>query len=185
VSAKKSIKRSMDAIALLKKDHQTVRRLLKKLESSAENGRAESAALLRQIENELMLHTQIEEEIFYPAFRDAVQGKDDEHIYYEALEEHHVVDLVVPEIKSTSRNSDEFPAKAKVLKDLVEHHAEEEEKEMFPKARKAMDAAELRDLGERLKERKEELSGGFTGRIEKMLHPFMRTPPRNNKRRAA
>src|SRR5690242_6518023 len=131
----------MDAIALLKKDHQTVRQLLKKFESSAENGRGESATLLRQIENELTVHTQIEEEIFYPAFRDAVEGKEDEKLYYEAMEEHHVVDLVLPEIKSTSRTSDKFAAKAKVLKDLVEHHAEEEEEQMFPKARKAMGAA--------------------------------------------
>ena len=109
-----------------------------------------------------------------PAFRDAVEGKQDEHIYYEALEEHHVIDLVMPQIKSTSRNSDEFPAKAKVLKDLVEHHAEEEESQMFPKARKAMGAAELRELGMRLKERKEELAGGFTGRIQKMLQPKRR-----------
>ena len=86
----------------------------------------------------------------------------------------------MPQIKSTSRNSDEFPAKAKVLKDLVEHHAEEEESQMFPKARKAMGAAELRELGMRLKERKEELAGGFTGRIQKMFQPA-----RNNKRRAA
>src|SRR5438552_9584490 len=157
----------MDAIALLKKDHQTVRQLLKKLVSSAENGRSEAATLFRQIENELKIHTQIEEEIFYPAFRDAVEGKEDEHIYYEALEEHHVVDLVLPEIKSTSRNSDEFPAKAKVLKDLVEHHAEEEESQMFPKARKAMGTAELRELGQRLQARKQQLTGGFTGRIEK------------------
>jgi hemerythrin-like domain-containing protein len=180
----------MDAVALLKKDHQTVRQILKKLKSSAENGRGESAMLLRQIENELQVHTQIEEEIFYPAFRDAVEGKDDEHLYYEALEEHHVVELVLVEIKTTSRNSEEFPAKAKVLKDLVEHHAEEEENEMFPKARKAMGAAQLRELGRQLQERKQELTGGFTGRIQRMIQPFMRerrqrASTTNTKRRAA
>jgi len=179
-SRSKSNRSGMDAIALLKKDHQTVRRLLKKLASSAETRRSEAVTLLRQIENELKVHTQIEEEIFYPAFRDAVEGKKEEHIYYEALEEHHVVDLVMPEIESTGRNSEEFPAKAKVLKDLVEHHAEEEESEMFPKARKAMGAAELRELGLRLQKRKEELMGEFTGRIQKMFQPT-----RNNKRRAA
>src|SRR6516164_3724430 len=82
---RESNRSGMDAVALLKKDHQTVRQILKKLKSSAENGRGESAMLLRQIENELQVHTQIEEEIFYPAFRDAVEGKDDEHLYYEAL----------------------------------------------------------------------------------------------------
>ena len=115
------------------------------------------------------MHTLFEEEIFYPAFRVAVEGKKDEHLYYEALEEHHVVDMVLPEIKGSSKGSDEFAAKAKVLKDLVEHHAEEEEGQMFPKARKLMKAAGLRELGERLQERKQELMGGFTGRIVRML----------------
>jgi len=181
----------MDAIALLKKDHQTVRQMLSRLESSSGKRGADSGALLRQIENELKVHTQIEEEIFYPAFRDAVESEKDEKLYYEAIEEHHVVDLVMPEIKSTSRTSDEFAAKAKVLKDIVEHHAEEEESEMFPKARKIMGAAALRELGQRLQERKEQLTAGFTGRIEKMLEPFMRpgrtqrSSTRTTKRRAA
>jgi len=147
-----------DAISLLKKDHQTVRGLLKRFESNP------SERLLDQIENELKIHTQIEEEIFYPAYRDAVEGKhEQEKLYYEALEEHHVVDLVLPEIRSTSEGSEEFEAKGKVLKDLVEHHAEEEEKQMFPKARKAMGTAELRNLGMRLQERKEELMMGGRG----------------------
>jgi iron-sulfur cluster repair protein YtfE (RIC family) len=158
-----------DAISLLKQDHQKVRQLLKRLES---NGTEE---LLSEIENELKVHTQIEEEIFYPAFKEAVQSEKEEHLYYEALEEHHVVDMVLPEIKHSSEGSDEFSAKSKVLKDLVEHHAEEEETQMFPKARKAMGAARLRELGEVLKERKQELMRGLAGRtttaFERMLRP--------------
>jgi len=143
-----------DAIALLKEDHQKVRKLLKRL---ASNGTEE---LLSQVENELKIHTQIEEEIFYPAFKDALRSEKDAHIYFEAIEEHHVVDLVMPEIKNSSEGSDEFEAKAKVLKDLVEHHAEEEETQMFPKARKALGTTELREIGERLKRRKQQLMGG-------------------------
>jgi hemerythrin-like domain-containing protein len=179
-----------DAISLLKQDHQKVRQLLKRLES---NGTEE---LLSEIENELKVHTQIEEEIFYPAFKEAVESEEDEHIYYEAIEEHHVVDLVLPEIKSSSEGSEEFDAKAKVLKDLVEHHAEEEETQMFPKARKAMGAARLRELGQELRERKQELMGGgaasrATGAFERMLRPVMgggkKTTTGNgrNRRRAA
>ena len=70
-----------------------------------------------------------------------------------------MVDLVLPEIKETSEGSEEFSAKAKVLKDLVEHHAEEEEDEMFPRARKAMGTARLQELGEQLQERKMQLMG--------------------------
>jgi hemerythrin-like domain-containing protein len=166
-----------DAISLLKQDHQHVRQLLKRLES---NG---SEELLQQVENELKVHTQIEEEIFYPAFKEALKSQKDAHIYFEALEEHHVVDLVLPEIKSSSEGSEEFDAKAKVLKDLVEHHAEEEETEMFPRARKALGATRLRELGDQLNERKQELMGEAgtdrTGVFERMLGR------KKNRRRAA
>src|SRR5262249_14523176 len=115
--------------------------------------------LLRQIEDEVKVHTTIEEEIFYPAFKDALRSEKDAHIYFEALEEHHVVDMVIPEIKSTDSDTEEFGAKAKVLKDLIEHHADEEESEMFPRAKKAMSTEELKDLGMQLQERKEALMG--------------------------
>jgi hemerythrin-like domain-containing protein len=156
-TSRKRSSNTTDAIALLKKDHEKVRGLLKKLETSALKGRAGSADLVQQIDQELKVHTRIEEEIFYPAFKEAVRSKEDRELYFEAVEEHHVVDLVLPEVKETEETAEEFAAKAKVLKDLVEHHADEEEKEMFPKARKVMDRDELRDLGERLKQRKMEL----------------------------
>ena len=145
-----------DAIALLKKDHEKVRGLLSKLERAAERNTAQAQQLLEQIDREVKIHSQIEEEIFYPAFRDAAQKRDDRELYFEAKEEHHVVDMVMPEV-SEFESEEEFAAKAKVLKDLIEHHADEEEKQMFPKARKLFDRDELRELGARLKERKREL----------------------------
>jgi len=146
-----------DALTLLKEDHQKVRQMLKRLQS---NGTED---LLNQVGTELKIHTQIEEEIFYPAFKDALRSHKDEHFYFEAIEEHHVVDLVLPEIMESSEGSEEFDAKAKVLKDLVEHHTEEEEKQMFPKARKVMNALQLRQLGEELQERKQDLMGYMGG----------------------
>jgi len=145
-------KNGKDAIAVLKADHDKVRKLLKEMEEAEEGDQREE--LLQTIEQELTVHTKIEEEIFYPAFRDAAEKDEDQKLYLEALEEHHVVDLVMPEIKETDAGSAEFAAKAKVLKDLVEHHAEEEESEMFPRARKLMDRDELMRLGEQLEERK-------------------------------
>lgn len=147
-------KKPADAIAVLKQDHETVRGLLGQLENASGTRREK---LLAKVEQELKVHTQIEEEIFYPAYREAARKKEDQKLYYEALEEHHVVDLVMPEA-SDGENAEELKAKAKVLKDLVEHHADEEEKEMFPRARKALDRDELKELGERLLQRKEELS---------------------------
>jgi len=150
-------------------DHKNVRQLLKRLEATTERSTDQREQLLSNIESEVKMHTMIEEEIFYPAYKDAVRTRDDKELYFEALEEHHVVDLVMPEIKSTETNSDDFGAKAKVLKDLIEHHAKEEETQMFPKARKAMGAARLKELGQEIQERKHELSTFLFGRtIERM-----------------
>ena len=146
-----------DAIDLLKQDHEKVRELLDDLEKAAMKDDGDVESLLDEIEAELRIHTTIEEEIFYPAFREAASKKDDTKLYYEAVEEHHVVDMVLPEIEKGEAGSPEFAAKAKVLKDLVEHHAEEEEKEMFPRAKKLMDKDELVTLGEQLAQRKKEL----------------------------
>jgi hemerythrin-like domain-containing protein len=160
-SSSKSTKKPVrpDAIALLKSDHEKVRGLLGSLEKSAQRGGPRVEKLVSQIDTELKIHTTIEEEIFYPAFRDAVRAKDDKQMYYEAKEEHHVVDLVLPEVNEGDKAGEEFAAKAKVLKELVEHHAGEEEKEMFPKARKVLSRAELQDLGDRMAQRKKELGG--------------------------
>ena len=148
-----------DAISVLKADHVRLRKLLAEIEDTTEKDGDQREELLQTIEQELTIHTKIEEEIFYPAFREAATKGADEKLYFEALEEHHVVDLVLPEIKETDVASAEFGAKAKVLKDLVEHHAEEEETEMFPRARKLMDGEELSRIGARLEERREELAG--------------------------
>ena len=148
-----------DGIALLKEDHKKVKGLLGDLEKSSMRGGPRAQKLVAQIDKELTIHSQIEEEIFYPAFRDAVSSKDDKKMYFEAKEEHHVVKLVLPEVKEGGMANEEFAAKCKVLKELVEHHADEEEKEMFPEARKALSRPELQELGERMAQRKKELGG--------------------------
>jgi hemerythrin-like domain-containing protein len=158
-----------DAIALLKEDHEKVRELLGELEETTSKATSRRQTLLKSIEQELKIHTKIEEEIFYPAFRDASSKEDDKKLYYEALEEHHVVDMVLPEIKKIDAGSDEFAAKAKVLKDLVEHHAEEEETEMFPRARKLMDREELLQLGQQIAQAKESMIGGILTKLTELV----------------
>jgi len=157
--------KSSDAIALLKEDHKKVRALLASLEKTSEKSADRRVKLLQQIEDEVKVHATVEEEIFYPAFRDAVRKKEDRELYQEALEEHHVVDLVMPEVKECDPSGEIFPAKAKVLKEIIEHHADEEEKEMFKAARKAMSAAELKDLGARIQERKKQLKAMGSPRL--------------------
>ena len=158
-----------DAIALLKEDHEKVRELLGELEETTSKATSRRQSLLKSIEQELKIHAKIEEEIFYPAFRDASSKEDDKKLYYEALEEHHVVDMVPPEIRRIDAGSDEFAAKAKVLKDLVEHHAEEEETEMFPRARKLMDREELLHLGQQLALAKESMTGSILTKLTEMV----------------
>jgi len=160
-----------DAIALLKADHARARELLGELEESSEKATAKRGELLQEIERELKIHTTIEEEIFYPAFREAADKKGDLKLYYEAIEEHHVVDTVLPELKDTDPSTDVFAAKAKVLKDLVEHHAEEEETEMFPRARKLMDREELARLGEQLAQAKASLTGSVLTKLVELVRP--------------
>ena len=113
-----------DAIALLKEDHDRVRELLGQLDETTDRSESKRQKLLGTIEEELTVHTKIEEDVFYPALFDAARTSEDKEMYYEAMEEHHVVDLVLPKVKSTDATTPEFAAKAKVLKDLVEHHAE-------------------------------------------------------------
>ena len=115
-----------DAIDLLKSENKTVRELLKKLSETA--GRAAKArlSLLAQIETELTIHTTIEEEIVYPAFKSA-SGKEGKQLFFEAKEEHIAADMVLKEVGRVRTSADEFSARAKVLKELVEHHAEEEQ----------------------------------------------------------
>jgi hemerythrin superfamily protein len=151
--ASKKATTAPDAIKLLKTDHEKVRGLLGQFEN-ATGARREKLRV--QIDRELKVHTQIEEEIFYPAYREAARKKDDQKLYYEALEEHHVVDLVLPEMND-GENNEELKAKAKVLKELVEHHADEEESDMFPRAKKLLSKDELRALGQQMQLRKETL----------------------------
>jgi hemerythrin superfamily protein len=152
-----------DAVALLTKDHEGVRKLLKRLDATKSG--AQRKALFEKVRDEVLVHSQIEEEIFYPAFRSAAEGKEDGKLFFEAKEEHHLVDLVLDELAAGDAEGAPYAAKCKVLKDLIEHHAEEEEDEMFPRARKLMGKEALADIGRRLAERKRELVALKTAKL--------------------
>ncbi|MDR6937360.1 MULTISPECIES: hemerythrin domain-containing protein [unclassified Luteibacter] len=147
----------MDAIALLKQDHQVVKQLLEELAESTTRAVKKRQELLQKIHVNLKAHTTIEEEIFYPAFK-AAGKKDEEKMYYEALEEHRAAeDLVLPDLLNTDPSTEQFSGRAKVLKELIEHHVEEEEGDMFKDAKKLLSKEELQDLGARMEARKAEL----------------------------
>lgn len=146
-----------NAITMLKSDHALVKRLLRELDETTERAVKHRQSLVARIERELKMHAQLEEEVFYPAFKAATEDTDAEDLFYEAAEEHHVVDMVLPALKSANPKSHEFSAKAKVLKDLIEHHVREEEGQMFAEARKVFGDEELRELGDMMKARKDAL----------------------------
>ena len=148
----------MDAIKLLKEDHDKVKDLLESLAETTPRAEKKRAELLSKITKELEVHTQIENEIFYPAFKKAGEKSEDAKMFFEAREEHRAVgDLVLPDLNKTPAGSEQFGGRAKVLKELVEHHVKEEEHEMFPRAKKLMSKDELDALGEQLQARKQEL----------------------------
>jgi hemerythrin HHE cation binding domain-containing protein len=144
----------MKATDLLKKQHKDVMELFKEvLEAEDPESRRQ---LCDQISLDLSVHSKIEEEIFYPAVQ--ALGDKGEEMVLEALEEHHVVDLVIGELPNVDPEDVSFHAKLTVLQELVEHHKKEEEKEMFKLAQK-LGKGELDELGERLEARAEELKG--------------------------
>ena len=158
----------MNAIQLLKQDHKTVRGLLSDLEATTRRALKRRGELLAKVAREIDVHTRIEEEIFYPAFKQAGDRGEDAKLYHEAREEHRAAgEMVLPDLLKTAPDSEEFGGRAKVLKELVEHHAREEEREMFPRARQLLTAAQLRELGERMMERKQELLAGSVAAVKR------------------
>jgi hemerythrin-like domain-containing protein len=147
-----------NAIELLEEDHEKVEHLLEKLTDTSERGTKTRTKLIHDLQKEIEVHTQIENEIFYPAFRTRAQHRDDEEIYFEAREEHQLVsEFELPQILEMDPGTVQFAAKARLLKELIRHHIEEERESMFPRVRALFDEEELEELGERLKERKREL----------------------------
>ena len=141
----------MDAITLLKHDHDKVKKLLTELETTTERGVKTRSELFATIKGELMVHEAIEEEIFYPELKAHPKAKD---VVLEGFEEHHVVDVLMAELESLDVSDETWGAKALVMKENIEHHIEEEEGEMFKQARQVFDQQELDDLGRRMAERK-------------------------------
>jgi hemerythrin-like domain-containing protein len=146
----------MKATDLLKKQHRSVKALFKKVEKT-EDGR-QRRQLMEQIASELMMHTKIEEEIFYPAVREVGTSKAEEMVD-EAFEEHHVVDLVLAELPKVDPEDERFHAKMTVLSELVEHHVEEEEEEMFPMAEKKLGKERMQALAGQMQQMAEGTGG--------------------------
>jgi hemerythrin superfamily protein len=142
----------MDAITLLKKDHETVEKLFKRFEKTGDGALVERRKIVDQIIEELSVHAAIEEQLFYPVTRATVDEVDD--VILESLEEHHVVKWLLSELETMDPADERFKAKTTVLMENVRHHVEEEEDEYFPKVRAQLGRNDLNDLGDAMAEAK-------------------------------
>ena len=143
----------MDAIALLKEDHDKAKKLMDELEQTTERGVKTRQEKWTRLLKELTIHENIEEEIFYPALHKHPKLKD---IVLEALEEHHLVDEIVEQLKDMPFEDEHWGAKFKVTKENVEHHIEEEEGPMFSTVQRVFTKEDLEELGSRMEASKAE-----------------------------
>lgn len=141
----------MDAIKLLEADHRSMRKLLDKIESTDEDDRQARGKLFDTLKEELTVHEIIEEEIFYPELKEHPKARD---IVLEGIEEHNVVDTLLSEMDGLPVDDETWNAKFTVMKENVEHHMDEEEEEMFEKARSVFDESQLEELGQRMEKRR-------------------------------
>ncbi|MGZ3182344.1 MAG: hemerythrin domain-containing protein [Telluria sp.] len=151
--------KDMDAIQLLTQDHREVEDMFEKYEALGERAMVSKKKLAEQICQALVAHTAIEEEIFYPAVRDA--GKEFEDVVDEAVVEHASAKDLIAQLQGMDADEELYDAKVKVLSEQIQHHVQEEEKEMFPKVKKAK--LDLRALGQQMQERKQEIEAGGLG----------------------
>jgi len=142
--------KQMDALKLLKEDHDKVKDIFDQFEEAEK--KSQKVKLAREAIGELKIHDAIEEEIFYPQIREAIEEGD---LMNEADEEHHMVRIAIAELDKMDENDERFEAKFTVLSEMVRHHIKEEEDEMFPKVKKS--EVNLEALGEELAARKQEL----------------------------
>ena len=146
-------KTSVDAIDLLKQDHDRVEKAFKDFEKMERQDAEACRRLINAVCEELTVHTTLEEEVFYPAVREAI---DDEDLMNEAAVEHETARMLIEQLQNMGPDDPNYFATFTVLGEYVRHHIKEEQGEMFPAARKA--GLDLAALGERMRGRRDELS---------------------------
>lgn len=145
----------VDALELLKEDHEHVKSMFEQYDGLSDRAHVTKKKLATEICTELTKHATAEEEIFYPAVR-AAGGKEQQDLVDEAIVEHASAKDLIAQIMGMESTDELFDAKVKVLGELIDHHVQEEEKEMFPKAKKA--GLDMKMLGQQIAERKAEVT---------------------------
>jgi hemerythrin-like domain-containing protein len=154
----KSRKRNRDAIDLLKEDHDKVEKAFRDFEKMDREDAESCSELVKTVCEELKVHTTLEEEIFYPAAREAIEDDD---LMNEAAVEHETAKMLIEQLENMDADDPNFFATFTVLGEYVRHHIKEEEGEMFPSVKKS--DLDLEALGEQMRSRKQELVGEEAG----------------------
>jgi hemerythrin-like domain-containing protein len=147
-------KTTLDAIDMLKQDHDKVEKAFKEFEKMDRQDTDTCRSLIQAVCEDLKVHTTLEEELFYPAVREAIE---DEELMNEAAVEHETARMLIDQLENMDSDDPNYFATFTVLGEYVKHHIKEEQGEMFPAAKKAK--VDLESLGERMRARKEELAG--------------------------
>jgi hemerythrin superfamily protein len=142
----------MDAIAMLRADHREVERLFKQFEKAGPKAHVTKRQIVDKIIKELSTHAAIEEQVFYPAVREAVPESED--VVLESLEEHHIVKWTLSELQNMDPEHERVEPKVTVLIESVRHHVEEEEGELFPKVREVLKRKRLTEVGDAMAQAK-------------------------------
>ena len=143
----------MNAIDMLKKQHREVKALFREYEKQGDRAELTKQQIFEEAADALAIHAAIEEKHFYPA----VKAKRTEDILLEALEEHLGIKRIIADMLEIDSSDETFDAKMKALTEQVEHHAGEEEEDLFPKVKKILDPAQLEALGDQMQATMEEL----------------------------
>ena len=169
-TSRSRVGKRVDAITLLKQDHREVAALFTRFERAGDAATRTKQRLVEEMIEALARHAGIEELVFYSAVRREVAGTDSEVL--EALEEHHVVKILLHELEALAPVDERFDAKVTVMIESVRHHVKEEEQELFPKVRKRLGRSRLLDIGDELR--------GAKQRVPTRPHPFSPDEPPAN-----
>lgn len=151
-TSKATADKTLDAVKLLKQDHREVEDLFDQFEDAEQDEQGDIAERVCEM---LTVHAQIEEEILYPAAKEAFQDEEDQDLVNEAAVEHASAKELIAKIEAMTPEDEEFKATVKVLSEYIKHHVKEEETEMFPKLKQT--DLDLKAIGTQLYERKMEL----------------------------
>ncbi len=146
----------MDAIKMLKDDHRKVKDLIREYEGAGDGAFKARQEIADRVFAELEVHTALEEEIFYPAVKAKTDDKGKSHVA-EGMEEHHVVKILISELRALTPEDEAFAAKFKVLSENVEHHIKEEEDDLLPDAKHKLGHDGIEVLGDQMESRRKEL----------------------------